>query len=175
MTAKFNAIGLIGKPNHLGANQTLKALHHYLKQRGYRVIIETLVAAELDIVDSESMDVDALGNHVDLAIVVGGDGNMLGAARILSQHDVAVIGVNRGNLGFLTDLDPDEFEEPLHQVLQGNFQTEYRNDVEGLSLHFLLIFYGLFLLLFPTQSEYLYYPNYSNSSDIVLPFRTKLK
>ncbi|MCE0558713.1 MULTISPECIES: NAD(+) kinase [unclassified Motilimonas] len=126
MTVKFNSIGLIGKPNHLGANQTLKALHHYLKQRGYRVIIETLVAAELDIVDSEAMDVDTLGLHVDLAIVVGGDGNMLGAARILSQHDVAVIGVNRGNLGFLTDLDPDEFEEPLNQVLQGNYQTEYR-------------------------------------------------
>ncbi|MFO6424302.1 NAD(+) kinase [Motilimonas sp. KMU-193] len=126
MTAKFNSIGLIGKPNHLGANQTLKALHSYLRQRNYRVIIETLVAAELDIADVESMSVDELGHHVDLAIVVGGDGNMLGAARILSQHDVAVIGVNRGNLGFLTDLDPDAFEQPLEEVLAGNYQTEYR-------------------------------------------------
>lgn len=126
MTAKFNSIGLIGKPNHLGANQTLKALHHYLRQRNYRVIIETLVATELNIADAESMNVDELGHHVDLAIVVGGDGNMLGAARILSQHDVAVIGVNRGNLGFLTDLDPDAFEQPLEEVLAGNYQTEYR-------------------------------------------------
>ncbi|MCE2573376.1 NAD(+) kinase [Motilimonas eburnea] len=126
MTAKFTSIGLIGKPNHLGANQTINALHHYLRQRNYRVIIETLVAAELDIEDVESMSVDELGHHVDLAIVVGGDGNMLGAARILSQHDVAVIGVNRGNLGFLTDLDPDAFEQPLEEVLAGNYQTEYR-------------------------------------------------
>ena len=52
------------------------------------------------------MDLVQLGEQADLAIVVGGDGNMLGAARVLSRFDVAVIGVNRGNLGFLTDLAP---------------------------------------------------------------------
>ncbi|MCL4148441.1 UNVERIFIED_CONTAM: hypothetical protein GTU68_031470 [Idotea baltica] len=51
---------------------------------------------------------------------------MLGAARVLSRFDISVIGVNRGNLGFLTDLDPDNFEEPLQAVLNGEFVKEER-------------------------------------------------
>ena len=51
---------------------------------------------------------------------------MLGAARVLARHDISVIGVNRGNLGFLTDLDPDNFEAPLTEVLAGTYQTENR-------------------------------------------------
>jgi NAD kinase len=61
-----------------------------------------------------------------LAIVVGGDGNMLGAARVLSRFDVAVIGVNRGNLGFLTDLSPQDYLLPLEQVLSGHYKSEHR-------------------------------------------------
>lgn len=51
---------------------------------------------------------------------------MLGAARILSRFDVAVIGVNRGNLGFLTDLNPDDFKEALKAVLKGEYIEEER-------------------------------------------------
>ena len=58
--------------------------------------------------------------------LVGGDGNMLGAARALCEHDVGVIGVNRGNLGFLTDLDPDEVMTPLLAVLGGDYSIEER-------------------------------------------------
>ena len=75
-----------------------------------------------------------MGEEADLAIVVGGDGNMLGAARVLARFDVAVLGVNRGNLGFLTDLTPQDFTDPLSQVLQGRFQTEYRFLLEA-SVH----------------------------------------
>jgi NAD+ kinase len=62
--------------------------------------------------------------------VVGGDGNMLGAARVLARFDVAVLGVNRGNLGFLTDLSPENFQQPLAEVLAGNFVTEKRHLLE---------------------------------------------
>jgi NAD+ kinase len=51
---------------------------------------------------------------------------MLGAARVLSRFDVAVIGINRGNLGFLTDISPDDFEVPLQQILEGKYRTEFR-------------------------------------------------
>lgn len=67
-----------------------------------------------------------LGKRADLAIVVGGDGNMLGAARILSRFDISVIGVNRGNLGFLTDLNPENFQSALIDVLKGEFMEEER-------------------------------------------------
>ncbi|RJG51371.1 NAD(+) kinase [Motilimonas pumila] len=126
MSTTFSRIGLIGKPDHLGANQTLKALYQYLTAQDYSVVIETQVAQELAIAGARAQPLVELGSQVDLVIVVGGDGNMLGAARVLSRFDVAVIGVNRGNLGFLTDLDPDSFEQQLCDVLAGKYRTEHR-------------------------------------------------
>ncbi|MFM2484413.1 NAD(+) kinase [Celerinatantimonas yamalensis] len=126
MTKIFQTIGLIGKPNHAGANQTLNQLHQFLQNKGYRLLVEERVAKQLPICNSEVASRSEIGQQADLAIVVGGDGNMLGAAREFSGHDVAVIGVNRGNLGFLTDLHPDDFEAPLNAVLDGEFITEHR-------------------------------------------------
>ncbi|MBT1443255.1 NAD(+) kinase [Shewanella sp. JM162201] len=125
MTSPFHTIGLIGKPHHTGTNLTLKRLHHWLGSQGFEVLVEERVAAELG-ANVKAVDLLEIGNRCDLAIVVGGDGNMLGAARVLARFDVGVIGVNRGNLGFLTDLPPDDFEEMLAAVLDGEFVTEHR-------------------------------------------------
>ena len=126
MTHKFNRIGLIGKPDHSGANTTLCALYEFLKHRALEIFVDSRVAKGLPFDDVQAVELVDLGKQCDLAIVVGGDGNMLGAARTLSRFDVAVIGVNRGNLGFLTDLNPEDFHQPLEQVLAGKFNTEYR-------------------------------------------------
>lgn len=126
MDTVFNTVALIGKPDHQGANQTLVALHHYLNQFNLNIVIERRVGEQLNLDGVELLEMVELGERADLAIVVGGDGNMLGAARVLARYDVAVVGVNRGNLGFLTDLSPDGFETQLEQLLAGDFQTEYR-------------------------------------------------
>ncbi|MCG7533684.1 NAD(+) kinase [Pseudoalteromonas sp. OOF1S-7] len=127
MSAPFKTIGLIGKPNHDGAALTLQRLYTFLQALGYEVFVEQRVGKQItELPDSHILDVVALGERCDLAVVVGGDGNMLGAARVLARFDVAVIGVNRGNLGFLTDLDPDDFEAELEQVLSGKFVEEQR-------------------------------------------------
>jgi NAD+ kinase len=126
MSQVFSCIGLIGKPNHSGVNKTLFALHDFLISAGYRVIFDNRLSEHLDIKGAEFQELAGLGQLCDLAIVIGGDGYMLGAARTLSRFDVAVIGVNRGNLGFLTDLNPESFEPPLQQVLNGEYVVEYR-------------------------------------------------
>ncbi|CAH9051480.1 NAD kinase [Pseudoalteromonas holothuriae] len=127
MTTPFKTIGLIGKPNHEGAALTLQRLYTFLQALGYTVLVEQRVGAQISNVDNNSLtELVELGNQCDLAIVVGGDGNMLGAARVLARFDVAVIGVNRGNLGFLTDLDPEGFEASLEEVLRGEFIAESR-------------------------------------------------
>ncbi|MFT4924493.1 MAG: NAD+ kinase [Phenylobacterium sp.] len=126
MSQAFSCIGLIGKPNHLAANKTLLALHAYLKAANFRIIFDSRVSGQIDLDDIESLELADLGRICDLAIVVGGDGYMLGAARTLARFDVGVIGVNRGNLGFLTDLDPESFEQPLAEVLAGHYIVEKR-------------------------------------------------
>ena len=98
-----------------------------MTSEGYKVFIDDRLAAILDeIPQNHFASLVELGKNADLAIVVGGDGNMLGAARILSRFDVPVIGVNRGNLGFLTDLNPDDFQAALKAVLAGEYIEEER-------------------------------------------------
>ncbi|EGR0722147.1 NAD(+) kinase [Vibrio alginolyticus] len=122
-----NVIAIIGKPRDQQAIQTHKELYQWLTFEDYKVFIDDRLAAILDdIPQSQFASLVELGKNADLAIVVGGDGNMLGAARILSRFDVPVIGVNRGNLGFLTDLNPDDFQASLQAVLDGEYIEEER-------------------------------------------------
>lgn len=122
----YKTVGLIGKPAHEGANKSLNAILQYLKQRDCRILVESKVTSMLLGNGFESMTLSEIGTQADLAIVVGGDGNMLGAARVLAKHDVAVVGVNRGNLGFLTDINPDDFEAQLDCIFNGECVREQR-------------------------------------------------
>ncbi|NLS14106.1 NAD(+) kinase [Vibrio sp. SM6] len=127
MKRPFNVIAIIGKPRNQQAVQTHRDLYEWLIAMEYEVLIDDRLANTLtDVPKAHFASLVDLGQRADLAIVVGGDGNMLGAARILSRFDISVIGVNRGNLGFLTDLDPDNFHQPLQTVLDGHFIAEER-------------------------------------------------
>ena len=67
-----------------------------------------------------------LGDACDLIVVVGGDGSLLGVARDVAGSGVPVTGVNRGGLGFLADISPEDIEEKLCEVLDGNYTVQYR-------------------------------------------------
>jgi len=131
MTQLYKTIGLIGKPHHQGASATISALHNYLTNNNYKVLVEHTVAQSLSIENMEVCSLVEIGKSANLAIVVGGDGYMLGAARVLACYDIGVIGVNRGNLGFLTDLSPDTLIEPLEAILQGHSRSEQRFIIEA--------------------------------------------
>lgn len=131
MAQQFKTIGLIGKPNHQGANATITALHQYLVENNYQVLVENPVASSIAIKKMTTCSLTDIGEQADLAIVVGGDGYMLGAARVLACFNIGVIGVNRGNLGFLTDLSPDDIIEPLAQILAGKSRSEQRFIIEA--------------------------------------------
>jgi len=127
MKKPFEVIAIIGKPRDQQAIQTHKELYQWLTTLGYSVFIDDRLKEILtDIPQDHFSSLIELGKQADLAIVVGGDGNMLGAARVLSRFDISVIGVNRGNLGFLTDLNPEDFQTHLQAVLQGEYMEEER-------------------------------------------------
>jgi len=126
MKTLFNTIGLIGKSHHRETNETISHLIKFLSAQGFEVLVEENSAKDLALPSSQLAPLTDIGQRCDLAIVVGGDGNMLGAARVLARFDIAVVGVNRGNLGFLTDIDPDNIESPLQSILSGDFITEKR-------------------------------------------------
>lgn len=126
MNNTFSCIGLVGHPRHPAALETHKMLYRWLKAKGYSVIVEQQIANDLKLEDMQTGSLADIGQQADLAVVIGGDGNMLGAARVLSRYDIKVIGVNRGNLGFLTDLNPDNIHQQLSEVLEGEYITEKR-------------------------------------------------
>jgi NAD+ kinase len=131
MAQQFKTIGLIGKPTHQGASTTITTLHQYLTDNKFEVLVEKSVASSVEINNKNICSLTDIGEQADLAIVVGGDGYMLGAARVLARFDIGVIGVNRGNLGFLTDLSPDDIIEPLAQILAGKSRSEHRFIIEA--------------------------------------------
>lgn len=126
---QFRNIGLIGRVGHIGGDLVIESvgtLIRFLRERNANVILEDEIAA---VVPTDSIQVagrQMIGEICDLVIVVGGDGSLLGAARSLARHDCAVLGVNRGKLGFLTDVRPDDIEAKLGDVLDGKYRVDYR-------------------------------------------------
>jgi NAD+ kinase len=135
MNKTYKTIGLIGKPDHAGAKVTIETLFRFLDENGINVLIDSAVAQSLDMKlelnSANQCSITDIGEQAELAIVVGGDGYMLGAARVLAHYDIGVIGVNRGNLGFLTDLSPNELIEPLSKILNGEYYQEKRFIIEA--------------------------------------------
>lgn len=130
MTA-FSTIGLIGRLDNERASYSLKRIIRFLQKQDIAFLLErktaelladqTLVSAAQDL-----PEMDDLGENCDLVIVVGGDGSMLGGARALVDHDVPLLGINRGRLGFLTDIIPEDIEQKLGEVLAGKYFEESR-------------------------------------------------
>ncbi|MDX1451806.1 MAG: NAD(+) kinase [Oleiphilaceae bacterium] len=122
----FRNIGLIGRMGSARVVDTLRRLKKFLVAEGYYLIIEENIGALMPGHGLQVSSVKMMGEVCDLVIVVGGDGSLLGAARELAKSDVPLLGVNRGRLGFLTDISPDELEEKVRAVLSGQFIQEKR-------------------------------------------------
>ncbi|AUI65173.1 NAD(+) kinase [Glaesserella australis] len=122
---KFQTIAIVGKPRHDIALETHLAVYNWLKDRQYNVLVESNIAKQLNL--PNAVTISDIGEWADLVIVIGGDGNMLGMARQLAKYHVPLIGINRGNLGFLTDIAPQTAFEQLHSCLErGEFFIEDR-------------------------------------------------
>jgi len=125
MQHQFSSIGLIGKPSPV-IETTISALYEHLVKLNYRVLVEQQSRKFIASESVEHYDISTLGEHCDVAITVGGDGTLLSAGRNLAPHNVPVIGVNLGRLGFLVDISPHELISKIDEILLGNFVLEER-------------------------------------------------
>ena len=122
----FRNIGLIGRPDKYSVVETLCLIHDHILGLGLHPVFDSETAELVPYANTQTVSRALLGEVVDLVIVVGGDGSLLHAARALAKYNTPVIGVNRGRLGFLTDIKPTEVIFKLDQVLQGHFQSDRR-------------------------------------------------
>ncbi|KES18861.1 NAD(+) kinase [Gilliamella apicola] len=126
MGRPFKCVGLVGIPRKLEAIETHQVLYDWLVNLGIEVLVEDQLAQYIKFPNNVYASLDTIGEQADLAIVVGGDGNMLRSARHLSHYKIKVIGVNRGNLGFLTDISHDHVIEQLTPVIKGEYDDDPR-------------------------------------------------
>lgn len=125
--SRFQTIGILGKSGDPGrAGPTVARLVEHLKARGRRVLCDTASAALLDPTGPAGLGGEDLARCCDLAVVVGGDGTLLGAARTLAGLGVPLVGINLGRLGFLADVSPDQIEGCLDRILDGAYVEEAR-------------------------------------------------
>jgi NAD+ kinase len=125
MSLGFQRIGLLGRPRQEGLAEILVELLALLRARNLEILLEDRLA-ELVQHDGELLPREVIGERSDLVIVLGGDGSLLSAARTLARYETPVLGINRGRLGFLTDIRPDALAELVPAVLDGNYTRESR-------------------------------------------------
>jgi len=130
MSPAFRRVALIGKSNSPEIATSLRELASFLRSRDREVLVEQETAALVD-AGLQVADYDAIGRGADLALVVGGDGTMLSAARNLVRHRVPLAGVNQGRVGFMTDIALSEMRASVTSLLDGQYTIEERTLIEA--------------------------------------------
>lgn len=125
MTQRFQRVGLVGRSRQEGLQAVVDELIALLRERGISVMLEDRLGAVAS-QDCPLLSRDEIGERADLVIVIGGDGSLLSAARTLARYNTPVLGINRGRLGFLTDISPDELARQVPPVLDGHYAEEDR-------------------------------------------------
>ena len=129
----LKTVALIGRQESPEVVDSIVALLAYFQSRGVGVLVETETAIEVGQVSgnaamasAECADFARIGSEVDVAIVVGGDGTLLHAARQLAKFDIPLVGINQGRLGFMTDIARSSMIEAMDLLMEGKFTLENR-------------------------------------------------
>ena len=131
MALPAQACALIGRFSDPRVAESALALLPHLKKRGVRALLpesDPLVAsAEL----ADRIPEADIANHADLVIAIGGDGTLLYAARLVARRGVPLMGINRGRLGFLTDVLPKDMFDSVDAALEGRCERDERSLLEA--------------------------------------------
>lgn len=123
---EFHTIALIGKYQSREIAESLLTLAAFLSGRGVEVLLEEDTAAAVGANGYAVASYEAIGARARLAVILGGDGTMLNAARRLAEFETPLVGINRGRLGFMTDIALEHMIESISFLLEGKFSREQR-------------------------------------------------
>ena len=138
MSSRFRHVALIGKYQASGAraqcgahDNVMEGIGAFLESQGCKVFVEKSQTDPVETGPYPALTVEEIGQQCDLGLVVGGDGTMLGIGRQLAPHDVPLIGINRGRLGFVTDISLDNYQATLIPMLAGEYEEDRRSSLRG--------------------------------------------
>jgi NAD+ kinase len=138
MANRFKHAALVGKysstsnaANAASTRGVLDEIARFLIAQGLEVSLERETALNTGITDHGALTPSEIGQRCDIAVVVGGDGTMLGIARQLARFGTPLVGINQGRLGFITDVAMDQYAQALKPMLAGEYVEERRTMLEG--------------------------------------------
>jgi NAD+ kinase len=131
MGSAFRHAAIVGKYQARGIRPLLEEIAHFLTDQGLEVSFEQATAHAVGVTAFEALTPQEMGQRCDLAVVVGGDGTMLGIARELARHGLPLVGINQGRLGFITDIPMGQYKEALAPMVKGDYEIENRTMLEG--------------------------------------------
>jgi len=133
MKSLFRHVALIGKYRQSPTEAVPEARHQMLREiadfvigQGCALTLEADTAANSEITEHPTHDIDGIGRHCDLGLVVGGDGTMLGVGRRLASYGTPLVGINKGRLGFITDIALDSYPAALTAIFAGDYKEDIR-------------------------------------------------
>lgn len=121
---KAKKIGVFCKPKAPSATDILGRLIPWLRKQNYHIFLDTGTAAIIN--ETSSYEKGEISQQADLLIVLGGDGTLLSVARAAHPHNIPILAVNLGSLGFLAEVSIDELYPTLENILAGKFEIENR-------------------------------------------------
>jgi NAD+ kinase len=131
MASGFRHAAIIGKFQARGIRPVLEEIAHFLITQGLEVSFDRETALATGVTDFDTLTPQQMGGRCDMAVVVGGDGTMLGIARELAKQGLPLVGINQGRLGFITDVPMGSYKEALAPMIAGDFEEESRSMLEG--------------------------------------------
>lgn len=122
----FSRVALVGKYQADGIQERLKDLAGLLGQQNCEVYVESATASHLGLTAYPIKKVEEFTDTIDLAVVLGGDGTMLGIGRQLAGSNVPLVGINMGRLGYMTDIPIQNVQTVLPQIIAGEYEADTR-------------------------------------------------
>jgi NAD+ kinase len=126
MPRQFKTVALWGRLGERSVMEPARQVLAHLRKRGITVLASITSDPTRELADATHVDEREAAKRADLVIAIGGDGTLLHAARNVAARDVPLVGINRGRLGFLTDVTPEHLREALDAILKGNYLAERR-------------------------------------------------
>ncbi|MDE1922814.1 MAG: NAD(+)/NADH kinase [Gammaproteobacteria bacterium] len=127
MPHPFHSIALVGNARDSRVADCMQNLAAHLRQRGVSLLVDAEIGITLPADRVTRCPPEALAERADLIIAIGGDGTLLYAASLVAGRSVPLLGVNRGRLGFLTDIGPRSLMEDVDSVLEGRYSEDRRS------------------------------------------------
>ena len=126
MPREFSTIALWGRLGEQSVTEPARQILAHLRKRGITVLASAISDAAQGLKGATHVDERELAKRADLIVAIGGDGTLLHAARNAAARKVPLVGINRGRLGFLTDVSPEHMLEALDAILAGDYLADRR-------------------------------------------------